>query len=192
MLALYQTTGIRNGLPSAVELWGEIREVARVSRREIIPEPDHPAADDLYHVIRVGPVERLERPIVSRRPRRVTFIRTTSERLFRAVDINDLVIGSSVEEKLWGELRELDVERKYLMQADGLVMEVDFAIFYGETTLGIVLEPGGEEGVLRQGSGSSERKVWSILRFSPSRLDADLAACVQEIMTLVHGDGQVP
>src|SRR5437868_2731465 len=37
-LALYQTSLVSNGLPSSIELWGEIDEVLRMSRREILPE----------------------------------------------------------------------------------------------------------------------------------------------------------
>jgi hypothetical protein len=186
ILALYQTTGIRNGLPSAVELWGEIDEVVRMYRREIFPDSVPAAADGLYHVVRVRGIERLERPIVSHRPRRVTFIRTTSQRLFRAADVNDLVIGSAIEEKLWGELRVLDVERKYLMRVDDLVMEVDFAVFYGDRTLGIVLES-GDDGSTPHDDDIRSGEGWTILRFSPYRLETELSTCVGTIMGLVRG-----
>jgi hypothetical protein len=178
ILALYQTSTIHSGLPSAIELWGEIDDIRQLRRREIIPEEsNHPAADELYQLIRVRNVERLERPVTSRRPRRVTFIRSSGERLFHAADMNDLIIGSAFEEKLWSAIREFDAERKYFMQAQGTVMEVDFAIFSEGRSVGIIC--GNEDGY----DPSTVPESWSILRFSPGRLESEFADCMQELMT---------
>ena len=68
ILALYQTSTVHSGLPGTIELWGEIDEVQQLSRRQIVPdEPNHPAADEQYHLIRLRNIERLERPVASRR-----------------------------------------------------------------------------------------------------------------------------
>ncbi len=191
-LALYQTSSITDGLPGAVELCANVRALSICTRCDLIPdEPDHPAAEETYHVLHVEDIHPLERPILSRRPRRVTFIRTTRERLFRAVDINDLFTGPPGDEKLWRELRELDAERKYLMKSDGMVMEVDFALFSGRGALGIVIDREGARGEssrLREGSGvdSEGEGAWGILRFSRNMVDADLAGCMQEIMESIR------
>jgi hypothetical protein len=180
-LALYQTSLVSNGLPSSIELWGEIDDVLRMPRREILPdEPNHPAADEIYRLIRVKSAERLDHPITSRRPRRITFVRTTGERLFHASDLNDLIVGSPAEEKLWSALKNLDAERKYYMRAGGFVMEVDFAIFSDDRTLGVVC--GGDDGY--DSSGIPE--AWSILRFSPGALESEFTACLQEIMAAMQ------
>lgn len=184
-LALYQTGAITAGLPSAIELWGEVAQVLPKLRRELLPnEPDHPAADELYHLVRVAQVRRLERPIVSRRPRRVTFIRTTREKLLAATDINDLVIGTDAEERLWKSLENLEAERKYFMRVSDVMMEVDFALFEQGKTVGIIValdEPTATD------ARESATDAWRILRFSPNRLQSDLAGCLQEIMALVRG-----
>ena len=74
VLALYQTAGVTDGLPGAIELWGEIAGVETLPRREMLPdEPNHPAADQLYHRLRLSGVHRLEQPILSRRARRLAF-----------------------------------------------------------------------------------------------------------------------
>lgn len=175
-LALYQTAAVENGLPGAIELWGRVQRRDLVPRREIIPEePAHPAAGELYHVLRLADVQRLSAPILSRRPRRILYLRTTSERLFAAGDINDLVLGTVQEERLWRELRRggEDVERRYYMNVNGVAMEVDFAIFRGEHSLGVVCrEPG---------PAPEETLPWFLLRFSPVRLEAEFTSCVQEI-----------
>ena len=184
-LALYQTGAITAGLPSAIELWGEVAQVLPKLRRELLPnEPDHPAADELYHLVRVAQVRRLERPIVSRRPRRVTFIRTTREKLLAATDINDLVIGTDAEERLWKSLENLEAERKYFMRVSDVMMKVDFALFEQGKTVGIIValdEPTATD------ARESATDAWRILRFSPNRLQSDLAGCLQEIMALVRG-----
>lgn len=184
-LALYQTGAITAGLPSAIELWGEVAQVLPKLRRELLPnEPDHPAADELYHLVRVAQVRRLERPIVSRRPRRVTFIRTTREKLLAATDLNDLVIGTDAEERLWKSLENLEAERKYFMRVSDVMMEVDFALFEQGKTVGIIVAP---DEPTTAAARESATDAWRILRFSPNRLQSDLAGCLQEIMALVRG-----
>jgi hypothetical protein len=180
ILALYQTSTVQSGLPGTIELWGEIEEVQQLSRRQIVPdEPHHPSADEQYYLIRLRNIERLEQPVASRRPRRITFIRTSGERLFRASDINDLIIGSVIEEQVWNAIREFDVERKYFMRAQGMVMEVDFAIFTSGGALGVIC---GDDGY----DSSATTEGWSVLRFSPGRLETEFADCMEELMTTLH------
>lgn len=182
-IALYQTGAITGGLPSAIELWGEVTEITSQLRRQILPnEPDHPAADELYHVVRVAAPQRLDRPIISRRPRRVTFIRTTREKLLHATEVNDLVIGTEAEERLWKSLENMQAERKYFMRVSDVMMEVDFALFPQNNTVGILVTPDEPEPTTTPESAAD---AWRILRFSPNRLQSDFAGCLQEILSLV-------
>lgn len=187
-LALYQTSSVRDGLPSAIELWGEIGERRTLARRDLIPdEPYHPSAGALYHLIRLKSVQRLERPVTSIRPRRITFIRTTREHLFHAADINDLIVGTRAEERLWKPLREQepDVERRFYMRAQGVVMELDFALFRREQGLGIICDERPD--AIREGSGVLDEgmpEAWRVLRFSPARIDEDLESCLREITAM--------
>jgi hypothetical protein len=64
-------------------------------------QPDHPHANEQYYKIQIGPLERLPRPIPSRKWRRITFLYTTSERLMAAEEINDLIVQSEERELLW-------------------------------------------------------------------------------------------
>ncbi len=187
-LALYQTSSVRDGLPSAIELWGEIDERRTLARRDLIPdEPYHPSAGALYHLLRLKSVQRLDRPVTSIRPRRITFIRTTRERLFHAADINDLIVGTNAEERLWKTLRERepDVERHYYMRAHGVVMELDFALFRREQGLGIICDERPD--AIREGSGVADEgmpEAWRVIRFSPARIDQDLDSCLREITAM--------
>ncbi|MGH2522887.1 MAG: hypothetical protein ACRDH2_10330, partial [Anaerolineales bacterium] len=78
-------------------------------------QPDHPRADEPYFKIQIGPLERLPRPIPSRKWRRITFLYTTGERLLAAEELNDLIVQSAERERLWQALRErgLMAERQY-------------------------------------------------------------------------------
>ncbi|MEA3408555.1 MAG: hypothetical protein U9R48_10850 [Chloroflexota bacterium] len=74
-----------------ITYYAPIRAYHLVRRGELLPEETgHPRRDDLYYKIEIGPLQRLPRPISSRKLRRVTFILTTLSRLYQAREINDL------------------------------------------------------------------------------------------------------
>ena len=178
-LAIYQTGAITDGLPSSIESWGEVAGIKSMYRRDLFPdESDHPAANQLYHKISISQAQYLDQPILSRYPRRVTFIRTKRERLLAASDVSDLIIGSHAEEKLCRELQaqNLDVERKVYMQVKDMVMEVDFGIFTESREIGLICSEREEELI----------ESWNLLHFLPSQIESELEECVREIMKVVE------
>jgi hypothetical protein len=182
ILALYQSSSITTGLPGGIELWGEIDRVEKRSRREILPaEQEHPAAEEEYRLVRVRTVERLDRPIISRRRRRFSFLRTTRARLFAAEDINDLIVGSRVEEKLWESLKDLGAERRCFIEAGNAVMEVDFALFNGERQLGLLCRERSATPELAE-----QEEGWSILQFSAAELDTAFDECLRRILVIAE------
>lgn len=179
-LALYQTGGIRDGLPGAIEMWGDVADVETLPRRTLIPdEPDHPSADHLYHRIRLVRIHRLEQPVISRTPRRLLFLRTTRTHLLAASDVNDLVIGSPAEERLWRELqkRRPEFERRVFMEVGGTLMEVDFGLAAGGSGVAVLC---GVDGEINE--GESQAGSWHVLRFSPGTIEQELGQCVEEIL----------
>ncbi len=88
-----------------------------VTRRDLLPdEADHPRADERYYKLQLGPLQRREPPIVSRRWRRIAFIHTTWDRFQAAQEIRDLfVAGEGFVDRLYHALREDDLppERRY-------------------------------------------------------------------------------
>ena len=113
-LAFYLTSAFgeeRWSVAYLAEVWRyEVRQ-----RRDLVPEPDHARAQALYHCLRLGPLQRLARPVPARALRRVTFIRTTLERLLLAEDVRDLWLSrarvacaqgfvASPEEWAWAEM----------------------------------------------------------------------------------------
>jgi hypothetical protein len=98
---------------SFAERGGQIEFVAPVrghelaSRAELLKdEADHPHAKEEYFKVQIGPLERLSRPIVAEKWRRLTFLYTTGEYLLKAQTLNDLVVQSDERALLWQSLRE--------------------------------------------------------------------------------------
>lgn len=114
-LAFYQPDAFRSD-PRCVRYFAPVLGLSEALRRDLIPEePDHRRADQLYPYFQLGPVEPLPRPVPSVRGRRILFIPTHWARLATAEEINDLFVGSPVEDRLYRRLREDDMlpEREY-------------------------------------------------------------------------------
>ncbi|MCP4424574.1 MAG: hypothetical protein GY803_08795, partial [Chloroflexi bacterium] len=103
-----------------------------VTRLELFPnQPGHPRANEQYYKVQLGPLQRLERPIISLRWRRITFIHTTWDRFQQATEINDLFMdGGAYVDRLYAALKErgIHVERRYRVEEAGVEYEVPLAI----------------------------------------------------------------
>lgn len=109
-LAFYQT---RVFGPEAwqISYYAPVQTYRIVARRDVLPdEPNHARADDLYYRIEIGPIQRLARPIPSRRLRRVTFIPTTSTQLFHAADVADLWLRDDSSAIVWMYFRDAAIK----------------------------------------------------------------------------------
>jgi hypothetical protein len=94
-------------------------------------QPDHPRADDFYYKVQLGPLIKLERPIISLRWRRVTFVHTTWDRFQDATELNDLFIeGAEYVDRLYITLKErgLHPERNYQIREEDPAYHVPLAI----------------------------------------------------------------
>ena len=151
-----------------------------LTRRDLLPdEPGHRRADEFYYKIQLGPLQRREPPIVSRRWRRVTFIHTTWDRFQAAEEINDLFVeGGEFVDRLYHALREegLTPERRYPVREAGAEYVASLALPCCEGMLGIELSD-GEPGL----PGS--------LRFTPEVVGADLTAWLQIVRAEVARRG---
>jgi len=178
-LAFYQTAKFGEE-KWAIHYVAPVRGHELTTRGELLrTQPDHPRASEPYYKIQLGPLERLARPIPSRKWRRITFLYTTGERLLAAAEINDLIIQSEERELLWKALRErgLTAERSYETARRG---ELDFALWCALGNLGVVVQKDGELRTLKDGGG------WRYVAVSESALKADMAAVVQAIERAVE------
>ena len=106
-LAFYQPSKFGKGHANRIEVFTQVRGIELTTRREIIrDEPSHPRADEEYYKIQIGPLERLDEPILADKWKRITFLYTTGALFFSAKVINDLVVKESERKILWHSLRE--------------------------------------------------------------------------------------
>ncbi len=173
-LAFYQTK-VFGSEKWAVNYHAEVRDVDRVKRIELLPqERDHPRAQDEYYRLRIGDLERLASPIPSRRWRRIVFIPTTTEKLFRAEEINDLYHESPLEDELWRHLKKAGIpaERQFYIGKRERIYCLDFAIFCARGNLNV--ECNGDEwhsspedvAQDEQRNKDLAQWGWSVLRFT--------------------------
>jgi hypothetical protein len=105
-LAFYQP-GAFGEAAGQIEFIAPLRGHELTTRAELLrDEPDHPHAREEYFKLQLGPLERLERPILADKWRRLTFLYTTGEYLLNAQTLNDLVVQSDERQLLWQSLRE--------------------------------------------------------------------------------------
>lgn len=105
-LAFYQP-GSFGESGGRIEYIAEVHGHELTTRAELLrEEPDHPRAGEEYFKIQIGALERLQRPIVAEKWRRLTFLYTIGEYLLKANTLNDLVVHSEERQRLWRSLRE--------------------------------------------------------------------------------------
>ena len=130
-LAFYQTKVFGTDA-FAVNYYARVRDVRQVYRWQLFPDqPYDERARRRYYQLILEPLQRLPQPIVSRRWRRIVFIPTTWEKFSRAVEINDLYDESPLEDRLWPELKRLQIsaERQVFVQVKARSYALDFAIY---------------------------------------------------------------
>jgi len=104
-LAFYHP-GCFGDLRWSIRSYAAIQRYSLAPRRALLPEEgDHPRAGDLYYRLDLGPLQTLPHPVYSRRLRRVTFIHTDLETLFRAQEICELWAHEDARARLYRGLQ---------------------------------------------------------------------------------------
>ncbi len=133
VLAFYQ--GKVFGVEEAYKIRysGEVSQIDIVPRKELFPDDykNLHKAEKLYYRLQVGKLKERETPIVSYRPRRLSFIPTTFEKFQLAEQINDLFDGSKLEDRLWAEFKYINIlaERQWKLKIQEHAYYLDFAVF---------------------------------------------------------------
>lgn len=125
-----------------IDTYASVRGYELVRRRDLLPaESDHPRADEPYLKLQLGPLQKREPPIRSKRGRRILFVWTTWEKFTNAVELNDLFVRTPAHEKLWTALQadQLDVEREMIVREGRSRYRVDFLIYLPTGQLAVTL-----------------------------------------------------
>jgi very-short-patch-repair endonuclease len=194
-LAFYQTK-VFGEERWAISYYAPVRRLPVVSRLDLLPEDTgHPRADDLYYKIELEPLQRLRHPILSPRWRRIVFIPTTWQKLMNAAEINDLYDDSPLEDRLWAELKRLEItaERQYFVRAKDRQYALDFAIFCDRGNIDV--ETDGDTWhadpvripLDNRRDNDLTNLGWSILRFNGRQIrEAATEYCVPTIMESIN------
>lgn len=188
----------------SVSRLGRVRSLRRCLRRELIPsEPGHPRADQPYWRVELESLARLDRPIPSRRRRRVVFIPTSLERLRAAREINDLYRTSPIEDRLYACLRDggEEPERQFFVRdaETDLGAFVDIALFCRDGR--IAVECDGDRWHANPSRAELDRLRdnaltaggWRILRFSGREINGRVEDCAKTVRrTITRLGGPLP
>jgi very-short-patch-repair endonuclease len=194
-LAFYQTK-VFGSEAWAINYYAPVRQIRRTARRHLFPDdPGHPRADELYHKIEIGPLQRLSESIVSRRWRRIVFIPTTWEKFISAVEINDLFDESTLEDRLWAEFKryEIAAERQLFVQVRASLYSLDFAIFCEKAELNVETDGDMWHAELERIPLDNRRDNdltgagWSVLRFNGKQIREEATEyCVPAVMETIN------
>lgn len=165
----------------AIHWYARIMGHELVRRRDLpLSEPDHPRANQLYYKMQLGPLKRLERPIVSLRWRRVTFIHTTWDRFLEATEINDLFVeGAPYVDRLFYALREAGIfpEREYRVREGGSHYRVDLYVPCQAGAVAVVV--------------GDRPAPATALRLAPNKVADDVTGCAVLVRDWVERQGGV-
>lgn len=185
----------------SINYYSKVLAVRRVYRGQLFPnEPQDRKAAQPYYQLMLEPLRRLPQPIVSRRWRRIVFISTTWEKFSTAVEINDLYDESPLEDRLWAELRRLQIgaERQEFIKVNGRDYALDFAVYCEQGKLNI--ETDGDtwhsdpqripQDNLRD--NDLETSQWRLLRFNTLQIREQMETyCVPTIVDTINRLGGV-
>lgn len=199
-LAFYQTK-VFGSEAFSINYYSRVLEVRQVYRRQLFPDDlsDQKAMQPYYQLL-IEPLQQLSQPILSRRRRRIVFIPTTWAKFSAAVEINDLYDESPLEDRLWAELRRLQIgaERQEFIKVNGRDYALDFAIYCEQGKLNI--EADGDtwhsdaqripQDNLRD--NDLETNQWRLLRFNSLQIREQLSTyCVPTIISTINKLGGV-
>ena len=199
-LAFYQTK-VFGSEAFAVNYYARVLDMRQVYRWQLFPDQPHDKKGrQRYYQLILEPLRRLPKPISSRRWRRIVFIPTTWEKFSRADQINDLYDESPLEDRLWAELKRLQIsaERQEFVRVKERSYALDFAIYC--TSGKIDAETDGDafhaspERAPQDNVRDNDLKTtgWRILRFNTSQIREKMAEyCLPTIVENISKLGGV-
>lgn len=199
-LAFYQPK-IFGAEAFAVRYYSRVLDICKMQRQDLFPDdPDDARATQWYYRLLLEPLQQLPQPIFSRRWRRIVFISSTWQKFTNAVEINDLYDESPLEDRLWAELKRLQIqaERQEFVTVKGRNYFLDFAVYCTEGKLNV--ETDGDtwhadparipKDNLRD--NDLETTAWNLLRFNALQLHEQMHQyCLPTIVENINRLGGV-
>ncbi|HOU23633.1 MAG TPA: DUF559 domain-containing protein [Anaerolineae bacterium] len=194
-LAFYHTKEFGD-LAHSVRYYARVRDIRIVPRRQLLPdEMPNSKSSFLYYQLLLGPLQELPRPIPSARGRLIVFIPTTLPKLLVANEINDLYDESSLEDRLWSELKkhELSAERQLYLKLRKKWYALDFALYCRQGKLNVETDGDCWHATPEQAAQDYPRDNevqaagWRVLRFNSWQIREQAATyCLPKVTELIN------
>jgi len=187
-LAFYFPSVFGEGDRYKVIYGAKVLGVDKVKRIHLFPdERDHKRAQQDYLQFHLGKIEKLPRPIPSKNWRRIIHIPTSIEKLFSALEINDLYDTSPLEDKMYWEMkrRKIEAERQLCVQVGGKKYFLDFGVFCVRGNIDV--ECDGEkyhtlpDALTRDRMRNNQLTSygWRVLRFIGKEVNGNIGDCFE-------------
>jgi len=208
LIAFYHTSKFKKEKYS-IQSYAKVLNITLVSRQQLFPnEPlNHPKARKVYYKIQIDQLLPLARPIISHRPRRITFIPTSEEKFFKTIqlkepEINFLFNDSPLENLLHQKLMDHRIfpERQYFLHDKNKDKNwiLDFALFCKTTNIniecdGMAYHYETTEQKLYDNNRNNNINVkgWKVLRYPTKALTENMEDTITEIKEAVDKNGGI-
>lgn len=172
----------------AVHYYAKVLKVNVVKRIELFPnEKNHKRAYEDYYKFYINEIKKLPFPIPSKRWRRILHIPTNKYKLFNSKDINELWHTSPIEEVMYNELRQrnIETERQLCVAEEGGKYYLDFGIYCKNGRIDIECD-GEKYHTLPESLAKDRRRNnnltsngWQVLRFSGKEIKNNIDNCIK-------------
>lgn len=178
-----------------IQYFGEVDSIQTMVRRDLFPEePQNVKSDHTYYKLTLKKLEKRSLPIISTRPRRVTFIPTIWDKFLLADQVNDLFNDSPLEDILWKQLKNLvyQAERQWVLNIENKAYFLDFAIFCVNAPIAVetdgdtwhTVPAQAQQDYIRQ--NDLEARGWHVLRFNSHQVHEELSSyCIPQLAKAV-------
>jgi very-short-patch-repair endonuclease len=179
----------------SVRYWAKVRKITQARRVDLLPtEENHPRSQKLYYRLGLGPLQLRPEAIHSRRRRRIVFIPSIWKKFTEALEINDLVHGSPLEDRLWAAFKqeEIEAERQWWETARQARYCLDFALFCPDGNIDVECDGdtwhSNPTAAAHDNARNNflEQRGWHVLRFNTRQLTNDLPTCVRNVATTIN------
>ncbi len=194
-LAFYQTK-VFDEEAYAINYYAKVTDIAEAYRWQLFEhEPHGEGRNRRYYRLSLDRLQRLPKPIISRRHRRIVFIPTTWKKLINAAEINELFDESSLEDRLWAAFKRLEIhaERQELVSVKGRNYFLDFAIYCASGKIDVETDgdqwhANPERAALDNLRDNDLESVgWQQLRFTPHQLKEQMAEyCIPKVVETIN------
>lgn len=199
-LAFYQTKVFAQEA-YAINYYAQVADIRRVYRWQLFPhEPENEKTQQQYYQVFLHSLQRVPRPIISRRRRRIIFIPTTWRKFVNATEINDLYDESPLEDRLWNEFKRLHItaERQEFIRVKKRHYALDFAVYCEHGNIDIETDGdfwhANQQRAREDNRRDNDLKTdgWHILRFSTSQVQEETTNyCLQTVADNINNLGGI-